>query len=378
MSLRRAKMDYDVVIIGAGPGGLAASIKARELGLNCLTIEKGNDVLAGLVGLSPPGKSVYPVVAPGVSQNEFAIPFLKPPEDKIPIEDYLKRVKEGVKEWVKDGGLNINFNEEFVGFKKDGSIAVQTSRKEYTTKNLVLAIGSSVPRDLSIYGEARTITRTLHRPEDYQGKNVLVIGGGNAGAGIVMSLSKTKRERDDSTKVYWTSRYEKFNIDREVARDLGEEILLGGNIRILQGARPILSEIDEPGGEEKLAIRTDEILMGDDVKRTYGMCFPLKNVIVCIGFKRPAAVFEKLGIELKLREGAKKGTGVVILDDKFQTSVKGIYAIGGAISPTYLCKNWVNGHQEKVRHPNIIHTAVKDGVSVIEHIAGEVKSSNGA
>jgi len=118
--------------------------------------------------------------------------------------------------------------------------------------------------------------------------------------------------------------------------------------------------------------------MGDDVKRTYGMCFPLKNVIVCIGFKRPAAVFEKLGIELKLREGAKKGTGIVILDNKFQTNVKGVYAIGGAISPTYICKDSVKGHQEKVRHPNIIHTAVKDGVSVIEHIAGEVKSSNGA
>ena len=355
-------MDYDVIIIGAGPGGVAASTKAKELGLTSLTIEKGDDILAGMTASSPPGKSVYPSV-PKDSQNEFAIPFLKPPEDKISTEDYVKKVKEE----VKNRELKINFREEFTGFKKDGLITVQTSRDEYVAENLVLAIGSSIPRDLSIYGEATPIARTLHRPEDYLGKNVLVIGGGNAGAGVVMSLSKLKRERGDSTVVYWAHRSERFNIDREVARDLGEEILLGGNIRILQGARPILSEVDKSLGERRLMIRTDEHLMGDDVKLTYGMCFPLENVIACIGFKGPAAIFEKLGIEVMVH-GNRKGTGIAILDDNLQTNIEGVYAIGGAISPSYIRRTMGGKHHEKVRHPNFIYTAVRDGASVIEHI----------
>ena len=366
-------MDYDVVIIGAGPGGIAASIKAKELGLTCLTIEKGDDILAGMTASSPPGKSVYPSVPKG-SQNEFAIPFLKPPEDKISTEDYVNMIKGE----VESRGIKVNFREEFAGFKKDGRITVQTGRKEYVTKNLVLAIGSSIPRDLSIYGEARPIARTLNRPEDYLGKNVLVIGGGNAGAGVVMSLSKMKRERDDSTMVYWAHRSGKFNIDREVARDLGEEILLGGNIRILQGARPILSEVDRSLGERRLTISTDELIMGDDVKLTYGMCFPLKNVIACIGFKGPTAVFEKLGIEVMVQEGVKGGTGIAVLDDNLQTSIEGVYAIGGAISPSYILRTMNRRHHEKVRHPNFIYTAVRDGVSVIEHIAGVVKLSDRA
>lgn len=364
-------MDYDVVIIGTGPGGIAASVKAEELGLNYLVIEKGDDILAGMVGFFPPGKSIYPSVPKG-SQNIFAIPFLKPPEDKLSAEDYVKRVKEE----VKDRGLKINFGETFVGFKKDTQITVQTRRNEYKTKKLVLAIGSSVPRDLNIYGEAGAITRVLRRPEDYTGKNILVIGGGNAGADVVMSLSKMKRDGDDHTTIYWAHWSDKFNIDREVSRDLGEEIFLGGNIRILQGARPILSEVDTATGGKGLAIITDEHLMRDDVKLTHGMCFPLENVIACIGFKEPTDVFEKLGIEVMAQEGGRRNTGIAILDDNLQTSIEGVYAIGGAISPSYILKTMEGEHHEKVRHPNFIYTAVRDGVAVIEHIAEAVKSAN--
>ena len=39
---------YDVVIIGAGPGGLACAIKAKELGQSCLILEKGTNVLQGI------------------------------------------------------------------------------------------------------------------------------------------------------------------------------------------------------------------------------------------------------------------------------------------------------------------------------------------
>ena len=68
--------------------------------------------------------------------------------------------------------------------------------------------------------------------------HTLVIGGGNAAADVVAALSRAKRNADDETPVYWSNRMEHFEINTDVARDLNEEILLGGHIRILQGALP--------------------------------------------------------------------------------------------------------------------------------------------
>ena len=51
---------YDVVIIGAGPGGLAAGIKAAEAGKSYIVLEKGKKVLQGIIDSYPKGKKVYP------------------------------------------------------------------------------------------------------------------------------------------------------------------------------------------------------------------------------------------------------------------------------------------------------------------------------
>ena len=79
------------------------------------------------------------------------------------------------------------------------------------------------------------------------GNSNLVIGGGNSAADIVAALSRAKRTAEDDTTIYWANRRERFKVKKEVARDLGEEIFLGGNIRILPGAVPRVGELDEDG-----------------------------------------------------------------------------------------------------------------------------------
>jgi thioredoxin reductase len=68
------------------------------------------------------------------------------------------------------------------------------------------------------------------------------------------------------------------------------------------------------------------------------------------------------------KEGKAKGTELIVLNENYQTSVKGVYAIGGAISPSYIKRAKSGKHHEEVRHPNLIFTAVGDGVAVAEYI----------
>ena len=87
---------YDLIIIGAGPAGLAAAIKAKEIGLTYLIIEKGLETLSGIIEFYPAGKKIYPTIPKGRNPNH-PIPSLKPPDKNVTIEEYVKRVKSGIK-----------------------------------------------------------------------------------------------------------------------------------------------------------------------------------------------------------------------------------------------------------------------------------------
>ena len=83
---------YDVAIIGAGPGGLACAIKAIDLGLSYVVLEKGAKVLQGIIDSYPRGKKVYPTI-PKSQEGPFPIKELEPSPDNEPVEEYLARIK---------------------------------------------------------------------------------------------------------------------------------------------------------------------------------------------------------------------------------------------------------------------------------------------
>ncbi len=363
---------HDLGIIGAGPGGLAAAIAAQKHGLNFFIIEKGHGLLQGIVDSYPHGKKVYATVPKGETEP-FPIAILSPGADKPPVAEYIQRVEAGVTEL----GVTVQFDEEFQDVRKgrDG-FTVTTNRNQRQARKVLLAFGSNIPMDLGVYGEAKTIARNLDNPKEHIGFPTLVLGGGNAAADVVATLSRAKRDADDPTPVYWGNKMEHFKVNEDVARDLGVEILLGGHIRILQGAIPRIGEVDEEG-VDRLIILTQEIHTGGGVVLKQAMSFPMKHVIACIGTQGPAPIFNKLGLQMiTCTEGvcriSREGAQLILLTKDFQTSVKGIYAIGGAISPAYIEVQEEGTFKEK-KHTNLIYTAIKDAVRAVDHIAGSIK-----
>ena len=360
---------YDVVIVGAGPGGLAAAIKSRELRLRHVVLEKGNSILQGIIDSYPSGKKVYPTIPKGQTEP-FAIPELEP--DNEPVEEYVAKVKSS----IAKHDIVVRLGEDVDDIvKKEKGLKVVTSQNEYECANVVLAFGRSIPADLGVYGDATQVRRHLDSANQHIGHAVLIIGGGNSAADIVAALSSAKRTAEDDTPIFWAHRRGRFKVDKEVARDLGEEILLGGNIRILPEAVPRLGELDEDG-IYRLLIGLSSIDVADGMKYHQAYSFPMNHVIACVGTQGPAPVFEKMGleqitsdkVESKPRKSAKAGTKLIVLKAGFQTNIEGIYAIGAAISPAYAFKD-KDGSLQRQKHTDLIFTAVRDGIQAMEDIA---------
>lgn len=365
---------FDLGIIGAGPGGLACAIHAKKLGLSFAVIEKGRRILQGIVDSYPQGKKVYPTIPKGET-DPFPIDELTPDPNKLPVEEYIA----GIENQVAQLGIDVQLGEDFQSLEKDGdTFLIITRRHRYRAKTVVLAFGSNIPIDLGVYGEAKTVARNLDNPQDHIGFATLVLGGGNAAADVVATLSKAKRAAQDTTPIYWGNRKGQFKVNKETARDLGEEILVGGQIRILQGAIPRIGEVDKDG-VDRLTIMTQQFDTGGVVFKQ-AMSFQMKHVIACIGTQGPAPVFANLGLQqITCTEGVcrigKEGAQLIILTPDFQTSIKGIYAIGGAISPAYI-QIQEEGSFKELKHSNLIYTAIKDAVRAVDHIGKRLTRSS--
>lgn len=115
--------------------------------------------------------------------------------------------------------------------------------------------------------------------------------------------------------------------------------------------------------------------MGNDLYLYQGMSFPMKNVIACIGTHGPSAIFDALHLQQITCTGtickiAKEGERLLMLSNHLETNLKGIYAIGGAISPSYL-EIGADGIIKETKHSNLIYTAVLDASIVLENLGPE-------
>lgn len=170
----------DVVIVGAGPAGIAASLAAKEAGLRFVTIEQ-EDGLGGCVYHFPRRKLAMtaPMVLPIIGKfNRYEIS-----------KEELLEFWNGV---IRQTGLKINFMERMDSLQKAGNgFVVKTPKTEYKTVNVLLAIGRrGTPRKLGVPGEEQPkVVYRLIDAEQYRGQHVLVVGGGDSAAEAALAIA---------------------------------------------------------------------------------------------------------------------------------------------------------------------------------------------
>jgi len=162
---------HDIVIIGAGPAGISASLQAKKLGLKFLTLEQ--DSLGGTVFNFPRAKVVMtsPMELPGHGKVKLF------ETSKTELLDLWRTV-------IAENEIKINENTKVSEIKKEGNnfVVVSENGEHFSTNKVLLAIGRrGSPRKLNTKGEElEKVAYRLLEPELISKKQVLVVGGGDS------------------------------------------------------------------------------------------------------------------------------------------------------------------------------------------------------
>jgi len=170
---------YDVIIIGAGPIGLACGIEAKKAGLNYLIIEKGCLVNS---------LYHYPMNMTFFSTSERLeigeVPFISnnPKPARVEALEYYRRV-------CSSWDLNVRLYEEVKEVKKaDGAFSMITTKGKYTSRSVILALGFyDLPYLLNVPGENLPKVRHYYdEPHPYFRQKVAVIGAANSAVDVAL------------------------------------------------------------------------------------------------------------------------------------------------------------------------------------------------
>lgn len=236
---------FDTIIIGAGPIGLACGIEAKKRGLSYLIIEKG--CLVNSI-FNYPANMTFFSTSDKIEIGD--IPFVsinnKPTREEA--LEYYRRVKNHCE-------LKVNLYEEVFDVKKQGNtFHIQTSKKTYESKTIVIATGFyDVPNRLGVEGEHLTKVKYYYdNPHRYIDQNLLVIGAANSacdaaleawrkGANVTMVIRKSiinsrvkywikpdieNRIKEGSIKAYFESTVEKITDNQVIIKTKDEMITI--------------------------------------------------------------------------------------------------------------------------------------------------------
>lgn len=262
----------DVVIIGAGPAGLAATLGAKQHKLRAVTVEQ--DSLGGTVFNFPRGKVVMtaPVQMPMVGKINF----------RETTKENLLKLWQKIE---KDQNLKINYREKVEDIKPVGeSFEVTTTKKTYQTRTVLLCIGRrGTPRKLGVPGEE--LPKVVYRlidPEQYKGQHVLVVGGGDSALEAATSIAE-----QEGTKVSISYRSDSFSRAKQKNLDKVDQAAAAGKLNVL------LSSNVRRFTPDKVSIEQQgrEITLDNDA------------AIVCAGGILPTPFLKQIGIEVETKHG---------------------------------------------------------------------------
>lgn len=263
----------DVVIIGAGPAGLAASLAAKERGLRFETLEQ--ESLGGTVAHYPRGKIV------------MTAPVDLPLYGKVQLHETTKEALLSLWEEVIDQTevrIEYGAHVERVEKRPDGLFAIQSTTRRLRSHSVLLCIGRrGTPRKLGVSGEeqAKVVYRLID-PEQYARKHIMVVGGGDSALEAAWSLADV-----DGTEVTLSYRNDAFGRAKAKNRESVQRAVEAGRLNVLlsskiTGISESTIDIESPDG----SIRLDN-----------------DAVIVCAGGILPTDFLKSMGIDIVTKRG---------------------------------------------------------------------------
>lgn len=269
--IKKDPSSLDLIIIGAGPAGIAASLMARKNNLNFLTLEQ--DSLGGTVFTFPRSKIV------------MTSPMLLPLHGKIQLYNTSKsELLELWNEIFRKNGISIRENTKVAEITtENGHFIIKTDTEEvFRAKKVLLATGRrGSPRKLNIPGEeSEKVAYRLLEPENILGRKIIVVGGGDSAVEAALALA-------GQNQVILSYRKEAFS-------------------RIKPGNREKLISAEKNGSltiiyqSNLLEIHKDHVLMEADGKK-----MTLENDLVYIfaGGELPTEFLQKAGVKITRRFG---------------------------------------------------------------------------
>ena len=337
-----AEYDYDVLVIGAGPGGYVAAIRAAQLGLKTACAE-GRETLGGTclnVGCIPSkallhGSEKFDEAVNGT----FATYGIKTGKVELDLSAMQAQKADSVKGLT--GGIEFLFKKNKVTWLKgyaafEDAHSVTVAGQKVTAKNIVIATGSSVTPlpGVTVDNDAGVIVdSTGALALDRVPNHLVVIGGGVIG----LELGSVWRRLGAKVTVVEFLDQLLPGMDGDVRKEAAK-IFKKQGMDIKLGTKVTGVAVD--GGKATLTV---EPAKGGEASTIEADC-----VLVAIG-RRPnvdGLGLDKIGLELNAR-------GQIETDHDFATNIPGVWAVGDVIPG-----------------PMLAHKAEDEGIAVAENIAG--------
>lgn len=340
---------FDLIIIGAGPGGYVAAIRAAQLGLKTACIDK-RGTLGGTclnVGCIPSKALLHSSEKFEEAQSHLAEHGVKVGKVELDLETLLARKDKVVEDLTKGIGFLFKKNKVtgitgVARITKPGEVVVSADGGDttYTADNIVIATGSEVtPLPGVEIDEDRIVSSTGALSLSKVPKHLVVVGGGYIG----LEMGSVWRRLGSKVTVVEFLDAIVPNMDGEVGKAMhktlekqGMAFKLGTKVT---GAKTTKS---------KVALTVEPASGGD------AETIDCDVVLVSIG-RIPFTAnlgLEDVGVEMD-------GRGVIQVDENFKTNVDGIYAIGDVIPGAMLA-----------------HKAEEEGIACVERLAGQATHIN--
>ena len=334
-------MNYDVIVIGGGPGGYVAAIRASQLGFKVAVVEK--ESLGGIClnwGCIPTKSLLksaqafeyathaadYGVAIEGEVKPDFGAMVKRS-------RDVANGMSKGVQFLFKKNKVESIFGWGKLAGKNTVEVTDDKGKKSsYTAKHIILATGArsrelpNLPQDgEKIIGYRKALTL------DKQPESMVVVGSGAIGSEFAYFYHTI------GTKVTLVEFMPTLvpNEDAEVAKQL-ERNFKKSKMKVMTGSS--VESVDTSGDKCKVTIKTkkgEEVVEADIVLSAVGIAPNTENIGL-----------EDLGVETE--------NGRVKVDEYYKTNVEGVYAIGDIIAG-----------------PALAHVASAEGVTCVEKIAGQ-------